>query len=168
MTDKILTQAILKEHLHYNPNTGVFTRLKFTSNRVKNKTDYTRKTKGYPVTTLFLKTYYLHRLAWLYVYGEFPKFYIDHIDGNTENNAISNLRQVTHGQNHQNLGLRKSNSSGYTGVSLDKRTGKWESYIWFNNKKYNLGYFSDIEIARKHYVVAKSLLHTANPVLREL
>lgn len=40
-----------------------------------------------------------------------------------------------------------NNSSGHTGVYLDKRTGKWQAYINFQKKRYHLGMFKTKEQA---------------------
>ena len=166
MTKEILTQSKLKEYIHYDKDLGSFSRKKTTSNRVNVLSDFNRTSKRYPVTTLFGKTYYLHRLAWLYVYGQFPKKHIDHIDGDCKNLKISNLREVEHFENHQNLGKRITNTSGYTGVSLDKRYNKWASNIWLKGKRYYLGMYENIEDARNAYINAKKDMHKVNPVLR--
>lgn len=42
-----------------------------------------------------------------------------------------------------------NNTSGNRGVSLDKKSGKWHSYIGFKGKIYNLGYFYEKEDAVK-------------------
>lgn len=68
----------------------------------------------------------------------------DHINRNKLDNRKSNLRTVTQTQNMHNVGMFKTNTSGFKGVSWNKVMNKWESYIWNNNKKINLGYFEDI------------------------
>lgn len=90
-----------------------------------------------------------HRLAWLITYGELPKGEIDHIDGNEGNNKISNLRDVPASINMRNQRMMKNNKSGITGVSLDKRTGKWAANAKSNDKNHYLGRFSDINDAAK-------------------
>lgn len=75
--------------------------------------------------------------------------YIDHIHGNkTRNdNRKSNLRIATPSQNMMNKPLLKNNTSGVTGVSWNKRKGKWESYITIDDKRKGLGYFSNFDDA---------------------
>lgn len=75
--------------------------------------------------------------------------YIDHIHGNkTRNdNRKSNLRIATPSQNMMNKPLLKNNTSGITGVSWNKRKGKWESYITIDNKRKGLGYFTNFDDA---------------------
>lgn len=168
MTEKILTQEILKEHLHYNPDTGVFTWIKKTSSYSRVSVgdiagwyDY----KNYLKIKILDKSHFTHRLVWLYVYGYIPKEDIDHINGIKNDNRVINLRLASNSENHQNRIVSKNNKSGYIGVS--PHLNKWRSKITLNGKSIYLGIFNTPEEAHKHYVAAKSLLHTFNPVLRE-
>ena len=88
-----------------------------------------------------------HRLAWLYVHGEFPKNVIDHIDGNGSNNAISNLRDVTRSENQRNLKTRCESKSGFTGVSWCSARKKWAVRITNNGKYIMLGRYGDLDKA---------------------
>lgn len=84
-----------------------------------------------------------------------PKVQIDHIDGNPLNNQRNNLRIATNSQNQQNRRKHLKCSSKYKGVSLDKRRGKWSSYIRIDKLKF-LGYFhSEIEAAKAYNEAAK-------------
>ena len=65
----------------------------------------------------------------------------DHIDGNKLNNTRANLRICTHAENHRNVGLRSTNTSGYKGVSFYKRYNRWRARIWANDRLVFLGYF---------------------------
>ncbi len=65
---------------------------------------------------------------------------IDHIDGNGLNNSRSNLRQCNMTQNAFNRGLNPNNTTGYKGVSFDKKAKKFEAAIQINGKKKFLGY----------------------------
>lgn len=170
MTKQILTQAILKEHLHYDPNVGVFTWVKKTSPFSKIKIGCFaghKQTNGYVRIKIFNFKFLAHHLAWMYVYGKFPETNVDHINGNTFDNSILNLRLSTFSENQQNRKLSRVNKSGYTGVGFNKATCKWRAIIYLNNKEFYLGSFNTPEEAHQSYVAAKSLLHTFNPVLRE-
>lgn len=97
----MLTQARLKELLTYDENTGVFTRIKSVQGsgyRVGNKPNGT----GYLPVCIDYKSYLQHRLAWLYVHGEFPDGHIDHINRVKTDNRLCNLRVVTDFENSQN------------------------------------------------------------------
>lgn len=157
-------QNELKRQYNYDKDTGVFTRLIAKSNRVKvgDVVGY-KHPKGYLIIELNGKTYLSHRLAWLYVYGNFPENQIDHINGNKSDNRIENLREATNAENHQNFNRPKSNSkSGIIGVYFDSKRNKWYSHITTNGKLKHLGYFQDKYLAEKAYVDAKRQLHPFN------
>ena len=59
---------------------------------------------------------------------------VDHIDGNTLNNKMSNLRVVTQQQNCQNQRVRKNNSSGERGVCYDPKKERWIASVYVNRK----------------------------------
>ncbi len=149
----MLTQRRLKEILHYNPNTGHFTYLKAQSNRVKAGSNAGSKTKptGSNITYLRIgvdgKSYRSHRLAWLYVNGDFPSGPIDHIDGNGENNRISNLRASNKMQNARNCHIYSHNKSGYNGVFWSGQSKRWVARIKINGNTKQLGSFDSPEEA---------------------
>ena len=100
---------------------------------------------------------YGHRLAWLVCNGEWPSTGIDHIDGNTLNNRISNLRLATYSENGQNRLAQRNSSSGYKGVYWHSRRKVWESKIQLGKKQSHLGYFHDIENAKRAYQEAEEM-----------
>lgn len=141
-----LTQEQLKFALSYDAQSGVFTWDNSLSQNI-NRGDVANCTNNrtkYKVLGLNNKRYLQHRLAWLYVYGEFPCGQIDHINGIRDDNRISNLRVVTAQENLKNQRMRVTNTSGFTGVNWDKRAGKWKSQIDFNKKRIYIGTFSTI------------------------
>lgn len=152
-----LTSEQLKQVLTYDPVTGVFIR-----NSTNNVAGKNRK-RGYIEIEVHKKWYRAHRLAWLYVYGEWPVQDIDHADRNKENNAISNLRYLTPSQQCQNTNMSPLNTSGYRGVHLDNNSGKWRARIRVNNVKYNLGSYDTPEEAYQAYLGAAAICHTHNP-----
>lgn len=103
------------------------------------------------------KTDTLAREIWERHFGAIPKdLCIDHLDGNTLDNRLSNLRLATPRQNWQNQGLAKNNTSGKRGVSWKKDRrgrGKWYVSIGIDWKQHFLGYFEDLEIAARFYDV---------------
>lgn len=79
-----------------------------------------------------------------------PKdFIVDHQDGDTSNNIRDNLRIATYSENGMNHKIYSQNTSGYTGVSWDKKNKKWISYITKNGKQIILGYYNNKEDAIK-------------------
>lgn len=121
-----LTQEILKRHLDYNINTGIFLWMEPTSNRAKAGSKAgVLVSDGYIRIRLMKNLYLAHRLAWLYVFGNFPNFQIDHINRNKSDNRIENLRESTVIQNAMNVGLCSRNTSGFRGVCWKASANKW-------------------------------------------
>ena len=86
------------------------------------------------------------RLAWFMYYGEWPKDQIDHINGNSIDNRIENLRDVTPGENNRNLSIYSHNKTGVMGVNLTSR-GKFRARIIVYGKETALGCYSTLEEA---------------------
>lgn len=162
-----LTQKYLKSILDYNSVTGVFTWRQRPIDHFNSNHGHAVWNSRYPGTiagtvTVFGywqiringKSYRAHRLAWFYIHGEWPKDQIDHIDGNKLNNRIDNLRKANNSENNRNVGLKKSNKSGYKGVSWNNREEKWQVFIKLKGKNKNLGYFKDVIEAHKAYCKA--------------
>lgn len=101
---------------------------------------------------LDFKRFYLHRLAWQYVTGHPPADQIDHINGDKHDNRFENLREATASTNGANMHGRSS--SGFKGVYLEKRSGRWFSAICVRNKRMHLGTFGSPEEAHAAYVAA--------------
>lgn len=74
---------------------------------------------------------------------------VDHIDNNRSNNNVANLRFATKTENAQNSKLSSKNKSGIKGVSFKKSSNKWRAYISIDGVKVHLGYFDNIEDAKK-------------------
>ena len=143
-----LTAEYLRSILHYDPATGIFTRKVSTSRRVK-AGDVAGCPDGHGYLRIMVcsRLHQAHRLAWLYVYGTWPKDQLDHINRNPSDNRIANLRDVSHKQNGQNASKPSNNTSGHPGVYWHKRDSKWVACIKHNYKHIHLGYFTDIEAA---------------------
>jgi hypothetical protein len=163
----MLTQSRLKELLHYDPDTGVFTRLVTTSSNAKvGDVAGSINNNRYLNICIDSKLYPAHRLAVLYMTGSFPKKHTDHIDGDRANNRWTNLRECTPAENHQNRTSHKNSSSKYIGVCWHRRDQKWVAHIRINGKRIHLGYFETEESAHQAYCKAKAELHQFNPVPR--
>lgn len=161
----MLTQSILKEVLHYDPNTGEF-RWKINRRRIKYGNIAGTIRHDYITIVYEQKQYFVHRLAWLYMTGNWPTNQIDHINGIGHDNRWHNLREATNSQNNQNRALSKNNKSGFIGVSWCKQRNKWRAQIKFNNKKMYLGSFECPQEAYQAYLTAKAKYHTFNPIPR--
>ncbi|WP_215268861.1 HNH endonuclease [Escherichia coli] len=106
--------------------------------------------KGRVIIKLKGGMYPASRIIWEMHNGPIPEGYeIDHIDHNTRNDSINNLRLVSHVENLRNKSKHKNNTSGYTGIIWVKGCKKWRAYITVNGDWRNLGYFDDIRDAVK-------------------
>ncbi len=143
-----LTAEKLRSILNYESETGIFTWKVSNSNRVKvGAVAGSPNGHGYLCIKVLNRLYRAHRLAWLYVRGEWPKDQLDHINRDRSDNRIDNLREATNKQNLQNRSKSSTNTSGHTGIYWDKRASKWVAKIRHNQKLIHLGYFTDIEDA---------------------
>lgn len=128
----MLTAKRAREVLDYDKISGFFTWKYPINNRIKVGDIAGYVTQGYWRISVDGTTYLGHRLAWLHVTGEWPKVHIDHDDTNRSNNAFKNLREATVSQNHFNIGLTASNTSGFKGVSWFKQRRKLRARITVN------------------------------------
>ncbi len=153
--EALITQEYLRERLHYDKDTGIFTWTdsKLNANRARGKKAGCIYKNGYRYLDLTVNkkpyTYTAHRLAWFYIYGEFPKMMLDHINHNKLDNRISNLREVTHKENQRNKRVNIRNTSGHTGVSFDKTCQKYKAQVTVDGKNKHFGYFQNVEDAAK-------------------
>jgi hypothetical protein len=154
-----LTVERLRELLHYDADTGVFTWK--VSPRALIKVGAAAgglDNLGYRVIKMGGIAYKAHRLAWLYVNGVWPRMCIDHIDGCPDNNAICNLRDVGPSVNGQNRKRAKTGSlSGKLGVTVGK-VG-WIAKINIDGRDKYIGEFADVEAAYQAYLMVKRSLH---------
>lgn len=167
-TESILTAARLRELLHYDPETGVFTWLASNGGRSRgNKVaGYTqRMTARYSRRRIIVdkREYKANRLAWLYMTGEWPDRQVDHINTNSMDDRWANLRLATPAQNQWNVGIRSNNTTGFAGVQYDKRRKKWITALHIH-----LGRFDTPEAAHEAYKKAIIALRGSEFVHRSL
>jgi hypothetical protein len=93
--------------------------------RYANKEAFTYVSKGYRTGRIYDRGYLAHRVIFCLFYGRWPNFEIDHIDGDSNNNRIENLREVSSSGNSKNMGKMCHNSSGVTGVYHEQYTDRW-------------------------------------------
>lgn len=104
------------------------------------------------------RLYLAHRLAFLYMTGEFPQFQVDHIDRTKTNNRWANLREATGAQNKQNTKhSMPRNTTGLLGVSRSLK--RYIARIQSGGKSIYLGTFQTALGAHAAYRKAKKIHH---------
>lgn len=160
--NNLLTQQRLKQLLRYDAMSGNFYWLRSHASVKAGCIAGTKITTRNRYIVIYVDStpYKAHRLAWLYVYGVWPKGELDHRNGSRADNRIDNLRDATRTINVQNLnGPRRDNKLGILGVSP---TGhKFKAQIQANKKKISLGTFDTVEEAQLAYAKAKSKFHVS-------
>lgn len=149
----------VRELFTYEPETGEFYWTDKCAKNVKpGGLAGFRDKCGYWGITIDYVIYKAHRVAWAYVYGEWPDLDIDHIDGQRGNNSIKNLRLAT---NHQNQANRKTafGKSKYKGVCFHKMNKKWMAQLKKDGETEFIGYFSTQEDAAIAYNKRAILRH---------
>lgn len=153
------SREFLSEWLDFDPDTGFF-RWKKQPRRccrpMVGRIAGTRTERGY----IALKpgnggVYAAHRLAWVWMHGAIPEgLYIDHIDGDPTNNAISNLRLATARQNQHNK--KRNHHTKLKGVKFEtspshRSQNKWRSSIMVEGTRIDLGSHGSAEEAHNAY-----------------
>lgn len=137
--------SALRSALLYNPETGEIRCRK--SGRRRFNTVNGRDRDGRYVGRFDGQVFYAHRVAWAIFRGEWPSGEIDHINGDSLDNRISNLRDVDRQTNRMNAKLPKNNKSGKPGVCFAKASGKWQAQIKIRGEMLYLGQFHDLASA---------------------
>lgn len=142
----MITQSRLKELLHYNPETGIFTWTDAVSNirsrcRPNDIAGY-KHPYGYIIIKIDQIKYPAHRLAFLYMTGNFPIYETDHINTIRDDNRWDNLRDIPRKLNQENkTKVQSNNKSGKSGVHYCNTHKKWVARIKHKQKTISLGYF---------------------------
>jgi hypothetical protein len=156
-----ITQSELKELLHYNPETGVFTwRVSYRRAR-KGGVAGAGDGSGYVRIKINRTPYKAHRLAWFYMTGAWPERDMDHRNRVRSDNRWANLRQATRGENNWNTPIRADNKSGVKGVCWDTRSCRWRTSLWISGKQQCLGLFNTLEEAARVVCAAREKHHGA-------
>ena len=135
-----ITQALLHEMLDYNKDSGVFVWKVRSAQKIRvGDIAGTVNAKGYVGIKLFGKRYLAHRLAWMYINGEFPDSFIDHANTVRTDNRIDNLRLSTHQENKRNGKLYKNNTSGFRGVAF--KQSAWVGSLEVGDRRVYVGRF---------------------------
>jgi len=147
----MITKEEMLLSFRYNPESGDL----FYANGGNAKTI----SNGYRVVKYNGKQCKVHRIAWMIFYGYLPSGHIDHINGNRLDNRISNLRACSCSENLMNVKIGKKNTSGVKGVTLHKRSNKWQAQLMAAGKSLYLGIFNTICEAENAVKAARELHH---------
>lgn len=155
---------LTKERLQYLfqiEECGTITRLVANSNAsFPGETVGTRRPDGYLEGSVDGRLYLAHHIVWIYFNGQVPEgMEIDHRNRNKSDNSISNLRLVTKSQNAWNASLRSDSTSGWKGVTFNKKGQMWYAQIQAHGKRRHIGQFTDPLDAASAYNLAAYQLH---------
>jgi hypothetical protein len=152
--ERSMTAARVRELLNYDLDTGVFTwrhsRRGLKAGAVAGRISGA----GYWQLCIDSAYFYAHRVAWLYVTGEWPKSQIDHIDLDKKNNRFANLRNADRVQNQGNRPMSRHNASGIKGVRWNRHVQKWQARLTDDGRDRHLGHFDNITEASAAYQTA--------------
>lgn len=143
--------ASLRSLLFYNAATGKFSWL---SGQRRGKEAGSINDEGYRAIRVLSGVYKAHRLAWFYCHGEWPRFFIDHANGDKTDNRLENLRECSRRQNMANSRVRRDSRSGLKGVFASKCGKFWKARIWESGVLTDLGRFQTKEQAHAAYFLA--------------
>ncbi len=147
-----MNHAELLEAVHYDPLTGIFTRRKSAGNVKAGSRIGSHCSKGYLKAMVLGKYVKLHRLAWFYMKGKWPRQEIDHKNQIKDDNRFDNLRDVDTSTNCLNqTGARKNNYVGIQGVHLIQKTGRYRATCSIKSVKHHLGVFATADEAGAAY-----------------
>lgn len=145
-----LTLARLRGSLEYAPDTGVFRwRPTFSTREGGKIAGHLDKSHGYRHIRIDREPHLAHRLAVLWMSGEWPPHEVDHIDMDHDNNRWANLRSAAHNQNGYNKGKRSDNKSGYKWVCWQANRRKWKGQVSINGVNTHVGLFDDPLVAHE-------------------
>lgn len=155
---EIPPQARLAQLFDYDPHTGRLTWKVPRTGGILAGSIAGTSSNGYLRVKIDGGRFSVHRVIFKLVTGEIPAN-IDHKDGNKTNNAWANLRPATVAQNAANQGKHSNNTTGYKGVTLHKKSGKYQAAIRNGAGAIYLGLFDAPEMAHAAYCLAAKKLH---------
>ena len=153
-------QKLLNAELLYSPDTGIFTWIHSGRGQTKRAgaPAGSAHSGGYVRIKVLGMTFFAHRLAYLFMVGEWPENDIDHINGVRDDNRWANLRAATRSENRRNcVGQPGRRVSPFKGVTTEHRSKRFKAQITVDGETIKLGHFdqeSDAAIAYRQAAVA--------------
>lgn len=159
----MLTQEIVRDMFDYREDGNLVRRYSTMGNgncagRIVGRIPDGTRSNRYRTTTVKGQHWCVHKLIYLYHHGVVPE-QLDHINCDTTDNRIENLRVASSSQNMCNRRLFSNSTSGHKGVSWHKAQARWFVYVDVRKKRKNIGYFDDLELADLVSTEARDLYH---------
>jgi hypothetical protein len=159
-----VSAELVRYLFHYDPLTGIFIWKNPPNTHARRKgaiAGSIDKDKGRRRISVDNKLFPASNIAWLYMYGEWPEFELDHRNRDPLDDSIANLRDVPGSLNSANKGMAKANTTGFKGVFKHAQCEGWLAQIGVNGIKYYLGLYPTAELAAGAYRIAAAGLHGA-------
>jgi hypothetical protein len=159
MAVEFLTHPVddMREHFSYDPLTGDIINIKRRMGLKPERVGFSALrpcVNGHFYVSFRRKVFLASRFAWALHHGEWPSFEIDHRDGDTHNNKLLNLRELTSSQQKRN---RKP--YGKTGVkSTHIHQNGFRASLTVNKKRVDLGVFANLSDANSAVIEAEKRL----------
>ena len=150
---------LIKKMLSYDPITGELRWLVSSGTVKAGAIASSVNSIGYGRVKVGGKHYAAHRISWALTHGSFPDSEIDHVNGDSADNRLVNLRLATRSENQCNRTTHKNNTSGHKGVTWNSGMGKWVARCAVNGKRKHIGYFNDVADAASAYKQAAADMH---------
>jgi len=156
---RMLTQERVRELFDYREDGELIWRVSLRGGVKTGDVAGCLRKDGYKCTRIDGKRYLNHRLIFLYHRSYFPENQVDHVDRNSSNNRIENLREVGQTCNSRNSKVREDSTSKVTGVGWHVRAGRWCASIKVPKRQLHLGSFRDFIEAVAHRLAAEQCLN---------
>ena len=160
-----VTQAEFATRLSYDPDSGIIVWIAKGNARkvVVGSRAGSISPHGHRVIRWTGYLYPEHIVIWRLHNGVWPSGYIDHINHDEQDNRLVNLRDVPQRVNNQNQSKRVDNSTGHTGIWINKLNSKkkFMSEVTFKGKRVHLQAHYSLEdaIAKRNEVWSEYGFH---------